>query len=85
MWMSVSITRAAYFPDNGALWYNGGVFADSYFSRTSPGPWAPGDPGYEHDFKIRSRYMRACTSWTSLPAGYDDCPTAGWSETTGDL
>ncbi|MHB1161653.1 MAG: hypothetical protein ACYC3V_15200, partial [Chloroflexota bacterium] len=71
---------AAYYPDRGDLYYNGGQFAESYFKWTDPGPWQKPDPGYEHDFAFDPGYLSACTSWTDLPYAYDDCPTAGYSE-----
>ena len=69
-----------YYPDDGNLWYNGYYFADSYLRWNNPGGWSKSDPGYEHDFALRSHYFKACTTWTNLPSGYNDCPTAGVSE-----
>lgn len=71
---------AAYYPNTGDLWYDGGYFADSYLLWSYTGPWSVNDPGYEHDLAIRNHYFTDCTSWTNLPNGYDDCPTAGVSE-----
>ncbi len=39
-------------------------------------PWYSEYNGYEHDFAMRPNYLSSCTSWTTLPNGYDDCPTA---------
>ncbi len=72
--------QAEYYPNDGDLWYDGTYFADSYLLWGSLGPWATNDPGYEQDFAIRSHYFEDCSSWTNLPSGYDDCPTAGVSE-----
>lgn len=69
-----------FYPDDGDLWYDGFYFADSYLTWNVPGGWSVSDPGYEHDFSIRSHYFTDCTTWTDLPSGYDDCPTAGWTE-----
>jgi hypothetical protein len=79
--LSVTLpAHAAYFPNQGDLRYDGYFFADSYFLWDYPGQWATSDPGYEHDLGIRSYYFEDCTSWTNLPNGYNDCPTAGVSE-----
>jgi hypothetical protein len=29
-------------------------------------------------------FFSGCSSWTNLPAGYDDCPTVGWLEEEGE-
>jgi hypothetical protein len=82
---------ADYWPLSGDLSYNGYTYADSYMNwGSSPGPfweWAFGyyyGEGYEHDFKASRFYFTSCTSSTNLPYGYDDCPTAGQSETEAD-
>jgi len=69
-----------WYPTEGNLYYNGSYYADSYLRWGAPGGWSVSDPGYEHDFSARSHYFTSCTSWTNLPYGYDDCPTAGVSE-----
>ena len=78
-----------YYPDVGDFYYNGyNNYADSYICWTFPGGWSPlamGDPGYEHDLTAQSNYFNACTSWTDLPNGYDDCPTAGYTEPDPNL
>jgi hypothetical protein len=71
---------ATYYPDDGDLWYNGSYYADSYLKWNYPGGWSVSDPGYEHDFATSKNYFNKCTSWTNLPYGYNDCPTAGVSE-----
>lgn len=74
---------ATFYPDHGDLWYGGCHFVDSHFKWTVPGGWSVSDPGYEHDFAVKPDYYTSCTSWTDLPNGYNDCPTAGWSEPGG--
>lgn len=71
---------AAYFPDEGDFYYNGFTFVDSNLRWTSVGPFSVSDPGYEHDFLAYSSYFTSCTTWNNLPAGYDDCVTAGVSD-----
>jgi len=56
---------------------SGASYADSYLKWDNPGPWQHNDPGYEHDLVAHKNYFRDCTSWTNLPDGYNDCPTAG--------
>lgn len=73
---------AGRFPDTGTIYYDGYEYVSSFFKWYNPGPWtAPiPDSGYEHDLAVPAYYFSACMSWTSLPSGYDDCPTAGYSE-----
>lgn len=75
-----SLVSAAYYPNQGDLYYDGASYADSYLKWDSPGPWQHSDPGYEHDLVAHKDYFQDCTSWTNLPNGYDDCPTAGVAE-----
>lgn len=49
----------------------------------SPGPWSSGQPGYEHDLSLNETYFNSCTSYSGLPNGYDDCPTAGVADPAG--
>lgn len=70
-----------YYPNDGDFWYNGCYYADSYLLWSNPGGWSLSGPGYEHDLVVQKNYFSACTSWTNLPNGYDDCPTAGYLET----
>jgi hypothetical protein len=70
-----------FFPTVGTFSYDGNLFADSSFCWGMPGGWSVSDPGYEHDFRVRKTFFSSCTSWTDLPNGYDDCPTAGVLET----
>jgi len=71
-------------PHVGSFWYNGQRFADSYLNWLNPGGWSVSDPGYEHDLVVRKTFFSSCTSYTNLPNGYDDCPTAGVLETNPD-
>ena len=75
-----SFVLAYYYPNSGSLYYDGASYADSYLKWDDPGPWQHSDPGYEHDLVAHKNYFRDCTSWTNLPNGYNDCPTAGVSE-----
>lgn len=73
------------------------AFVDSVFQWNSP-QWArPGGRGtacsrsivncstYEHDLEISANWMEsACTTWSTLPDPYDDCPTAGYLEENPD-
>lgn len=62
------------------------VFVSAHWDK--PGNWPSWNSGIEVDFNAwpsRSRGVRlygTCYSSTNLPAGYDDCPTAGVSEST---
>lgn len=69
-----------YYPVTGDLLYDGQLFADSYFRWDTPGTWQTAYPGYEHDLILESDFISACTSYTDMPYGYDDCPTAGKDE-----
>jgi hypothetical protein len=71
-----TISRAAYWPDNGSFYYDGALYAESYMRWSSSGPWGTADPGYEHDVGASADYFNSCTSYTNLPHGYNDCPTA---------
>lgn len=70
-----------YWPNRGQFYYNGQLFADSYMCWANSGGWSVSDPGYEHDLVVRKFFFTSCTSFTNLPNGYDDCPTAGVLET----
>jgi hypothetical protein len=85
MLLSRTFAGAMYYPTSGDFWYNGQWQADSYTNwGCCPGGWLTADPGYEHDFATNYNYFTSCTTWTDLPYGYDDCPTAGVDE-TGNL
>ena len=75
------ISKSAYYPNYGDLYYNGQFYLDSYFLWSSSGPWNGGGkdprPAYEHDLSASPSYITSCTTITNLPSGYDDCPTAG--------
>lgn len=74
---SGAVYAATYYPDDGDLRYDGATYAGSYLRWNNPGGWSVSDPGYEHDLKALKYYFVGCTTWTDLPYGYDDCPTAG--------
>jgi hypothetical protein len=74
---------AAYYPSSGYLYYAGAYYAESSLQWSSPGPWASGQPGYEHDLSLNDTYFNSCTSYTNLPNAYDDCPTAGVADPPG--
>jgi len=84
MAVMVDVALASYYPNHGTLYYDGNSYADSWLLWDALGPWQHNDPGYEHDLAAKKYYFKGCTSWTNLPAGYDDCPTAGVSE-NGDM
>lgn len=85
--MLPATASAEYYPSSGSLYYNGYAFADSGLYWRDSGPWTLdcGWPSYEcatyeHDLVIEQGFFGSCTTWTNLPAGYDDCPTAGVDE-----
>ncbi len=59
-------------------------YAEFYISWTDPvydDPDFTGEPIYEHDFNVYNTSVHEyCTSYTTLPDGHDDCPTAGVSD-----
>lgn len=69
-------------PNEGDLLYDGESYFDAYMLWDDP-TWTTSEPGYEHDLKITKGYFADCTSWTSLPDGYDDCPTSGVRDPAG--
>lgn len=74
-----------YFPSDGTILYTGtNVVRYDEITWDLPGDWSVNKPGYEHDLVARRDYFTGCVSSTSLPEGYDDCPTACVSELTGD-
>ncbi len=70
-------------PAGGDIYYNGSYYADSAFYWLSPGPFPGDDPGYEHDLRVRNTFFHGCTSFTSLPEGYDDCNTGSVLDPSG--
>lgn len=73
-----------YYPVTGHLYYDGQSYAESVMTFGSfVGPWSTSQPGYEHDLSVNDSYFNSCTSFTSLPNGYDDCPTAGFGDPPG--
>ena len=83
----VSRVNAAYYPTGGDLYYNGHLYLDSYFYWTSLGPWSISNPGYEHDLWVHNPnfFVSTCVSYTNLPSGYNDCPTAGIGDPNGPV
>ena len=78
-----SRTAPAYFyPDEGDLFYNGASHVNSFMKWQAVGPFQVSNPGYEHDLNIYPNYFSSCSSWTTLPDGYDDCSTAGIADGT---
>lgn len=82
---NVSTANAAYYPSSGDFYYNGVAYLDSYIRWQSPGPWSISKPAYEHDLNVHSLgyFPGTCTTFTNLPSGYDDCPTAGRMDPAG--
>lgn len=73
-----TVASAYYYPATGDLYYDGYSYSDSMVNwGSSPGPWITNEGGYEHDFQAEVTYFSACTSYSTLPNAYDDCPTAG--------
>ena len=69
------------YPNNGDLYYNGDVYADSYFKWFNVGDWERSNPAFEMDMTVVWNYFASCTTYNNLPQPhYDDCPTAGVSE-----
>ena len=68
---------AYFYPDEGDLFYNGYSYVNSFMKWQQVGPFQSSNPRYEHDLNIYPTYFSSCTSWTTLPEGYDDCSTAG--------
>ncbi len=74
------------------------AFMDSVLQWNNPGWGRPGGPGttcsrstiycstYEHDLEISPKKWATggCTTWSTLPDWYNDCPTAGVSEHGSD-
>lgn len=78
---------AAYYPEDGWLYYDGQYLLFSYMWWDKSGPWGSQEPGYEHDLHIHDEnfFTTRCTAITSLPDGYDDCPTAGIFDANGPV
>ncbi|MFZ5652985.1 MAG: hypothetical protein ACOY42_01080 [Pseudomonadota bacterium] len=79
--------HAAYYPNEGDLYYNGAFYLDSYFRWSATGPFSVVDPGYEHDLWVHDPnfFTSTCTTYTNLPDGYNDCPTAGTGDPNGPV
>lgn len=81
-------TTAKQYPHEGDLYYDGGRYADSFFSsHANYGNYVTNtfwsDPGLEIDINTGTVFFSSCTSWSDMPKFYDDCVTAGYSETGG--
>ena len=73
-----------YFPNEGDIEYTGTtVVRYNEIWWDNPGDWSVEKPGYEHDLVARNDYFTSCTSDTTLPEKYDDCPTACVDESSG--
>lgn len=75
--------HATYYPNTGSFYYDGQWFAESSMTWYDPGSWSTSQPGYEHDLMVDDTYFSSCTSYSGLPNGYDDCPTAGTLDPAG--
>lgn len=84
---SSTTVNAAYYPNMGDLYYDGQYYMDSWFVWSSPGPWSVESPGYEHDLHVHDTnfFASTCISATTMPDGYDDCPTAGVLDPDGPV
>lgn len=71
-----------HYPHVGDIWFSGN-YADSFFTFHATGDWTSSDPGFEFDISIDENVFDSCTSWSTVPSFYDDCPTAGVSDPTG--
>lgn len=81
-----AFTDGDWAPDWGDMYYDGLEFTDYYIGWNDvQGP--SDDWTYEHDLAVYEDstgwYASGCTSWSNLPEAYDDCPTAGVSESEG--
>lgn len=76
-------TLAGFKPDGGDLYYDGGIYSDSYFGWNTAGPFSGNIPGYEHDLRLGVGLWGGCTAFTNLPNGYSDCGTSGTSDPPG--
>lgn len=74
-------------PDNGAPHYNGRCYLGSWFKWSDPPVWEGESPGYEHDLNVQDPnfFTSTCTSYSTLPDSYDDCPTAGFLDLDGPV
>ena len=77
--------QAAWGPGWGDLWFDGYYYADSYMQWLNlAGYFGDPDPNFEMDLVMNRWFNSSCTTWTDLPSGYDDCPTAGVDEPGND-
>ncbi|HEX8671061.1 MAG TPA: hypothetical protein VF710_04205 [Longimicrobium sp.] len=89
--------EGSYFPNSGYIWFNGDKYFDSRFRWDNPAfsPTNVRGIGIEIDLAISTTGGTAfvvpnlapvyapCTTWTDLPARYDDCGTAGIRDDPG--
>lgn len=80
MCFSGAVQAQTFYPDKGLLYYSGNRLAESYFKWLNPGGWSVNDPGYEHDLELSPKFIKRCSTLTTLPSSYDDCETAGVAE-----
>jgi hypothetical protein len=62
-----------YFPNRGALVYDGVRQVDVRMIWDRPGGWWSADPAYGQRLHVRSDWATRCESWTTLPYPYDAC------------
>lgn len=70
----------SWWPTDGRFYYDGKLYAQTYLEWDHPGAFESGHPGYEQDIDLNPNYVSECMATTTLPDGYDDCPTAGVSD-----
>lgn len=73
-------TTPRQWPHEGSLYFDGTSYVDSDFKWHALGDWKTRDRGLELDLQMESDFYESCTSWTNMPNGYSDCPTAGVSD-----
>ena len=81
---ALSTSTATQYPHEGDSFFDGIDFADVWMSTHAPyGRWqtSPGyTPGLEIDINTPIGFFSTCTTWSDFPKFYDDCVTAGVSE-----
>lgn len=79
--------RITQWPHAGDLYFDGTGYADSvFYTHNAYGNWQTNtswsDPGLEIDVNLVDQALfTECTSWSDVPKFYDDCVTAGVTET----
>ncbi len=72
-----------WYPTQGQFFYDGARYFSVDASWANPGAWPTlNGLALEIDLTLSSAFFLnapglGCVSWTTLPGGYDDCPTAG--------